>query len=80
MPSYPVPSGDGFADIPLGQARGKPVKSVHFYQGREIRRALTNEADRIPCDAPVLYSEAAHEQRNHRIVDDLVVDGVYGAF
>lgn len=49
-------------------------------ESREIRRALTNEADRIPCGAPVLYSEAAHEQRNHRIVDDLVVDGVYGAF
>jgi len=49
-------------------------------EGREIRRALTNEADRIPCGAPVLYSEAAHEQRNHRIVDDLVVDEVYGAF
>jgi hypothetical protein len=35
MPSYPVPSGNGYADIPLGQARGKPVKSVHFYQDGE---------------------------------------------
>ena len=49
-------------------------------EGREIRRSLTNEADRIPCGAPVLYSEAAHEQRNPRMVDDFVVDGVYGAF
>jgi len=49
-------------------------------EGREIRRALTNEADRIPCGAPVLYSEAAHEQRSHRMVDDFVVDGAYGAF
>lgn len=49
-------------------------------EGREIRRVLTNEADRIPCGAHVLYAEAAHEQRSHRIVDDFVVDGVYGAF
>ena len=35
MPSYSVPSGHGYADVPLGQAQGKPVKSVHFYQDEE---------------------------------------------
>ncbi len=35
MPSHPVPSGDGYADVSLGQAQGKPVKSIHFYQDEE---------------------------------------------
>jgi hypothetical protein len=35
MPSYPVPSGDGYAELPLGQAQGKPVKSIHIYQNEE---------------------------------------------
>ena len=35
MPSYPVPSGDGYADVPLGRAQGKPIKSIHIYQDEE---------------------------------------------
>jgi hypothetical protein len=35
MPSYPVPSNDGYAVIPLGSAQGKPVKSIHVYQDDE---------------------------------------------
>jgi hypothetical protein len=35
MSSYPVPSGDGYAELPLGQAQGKPVKSIHIYQDDE---------------------------------------------
>jgi len=35
MPSYPVPSKDGYAVIPLGPAQGKPVKSIHVYQDDE---------------------------------------------
>ena len=33
--SYPVPSGDGHAELPLGQAEGKPIKSIHIYQDEE---------------------------------------------
>lgn len=35
MPSYPVPSNDGYAMVPLGTAQGKPVKSIHVYQDDE---------------------------------------------
>jgi hypothetical protein len=35
MPSYPVPSNDGYAMVPLGTAEGKPVKSIHIYQDDE---------------------------------------------
>jgi hypothetical protein len=35
MPSYPVPSNDGYAMVPLGTAQGKPVKSIHVYQDEE---------------------------------------------
>jgi hypothetical protein len=32
MPGYPVPSGQGYAEIPLGRTEGKPIKSVQVYQ------------------------------------------------
>ena len=35
MPSYPVPSNDGYAMVPLGTAEGKPIKSIHIYQDDE---------------------------------------------
>jgi hypothetical protein len=35
MPSYPVPSNDGYAMVPLGTAQGKPIKSIHIYQDEE---------------------------------------------
>jgi hypothetical protein len=35
VPSYPVPSNDGYSVIPLGDAEGKPVKSIHIYQDDE---------------------------------------------
>jgi len=35
MPSYPVPSSDGYAVVPLGQAQGKPIKSNQIYQDDE---------------------------------------------
>jgi hypothetical protein len=27
--------GDGYAELPLGQAEGKPIKSIHIYQDEE---------------------------------------------
>jgi hypothetical protein len=30
-----VPSGDGYAEVPLGQAEGKRIKSIHIYQDEE---------------------------------------------
>ena len=35
MPSYRVPSNDGYSVIPLGDAEGKPVKSINIYQDDE---------------------------------------------
>lgn len=35
MPGHPVPSNDGYAAIPLGDAEGKPIKSIHVYQDGE---------------------------------------------
>lgn len=35
MPGYPVPSGHGHAEIPLGRTERKPVKCVHVYQTEE---------------------------------------------
>jgi hypothetical protein len=35
MSGNPVPSGYGYAEIPLGQIAGKPIKSVHVYQAEE---------------------------------------------
>jgi hypothetical protein len=35
MPVHPVPSGHGYAEIPLGLTERKPVKSVHVYQAEE---------------------------------------------
>jgi hypothetical protein len=35
MPSYQVPSNDGYVVIPLGKAQRKPVKSIHVYQDDE---------------------------------------------
>jgi hypothetical protein len=35
MPSYSVPSGQGYAEIPLSPTERKPVKSVHVYQSEE---------------------------------------------
>jgi len=32
MPRLLVPSGHGFAEIPLGQVEGKPLQSLQFYQ------------------------------------------------
>jgi putative transposase len=49
-------------------------------EGREIRRALTNDANSTPRGKPLLYSEAANEERMIRKDADFVADGVYGAF
>ena len=38
MPGYPVPSGHGYAEIPLGQAEGKPIRAVHVYQSEDTRQ------------------------------------------
>lgn len=35
MSGHPVPSNDGYAVIPLGDAEGKPIKSIHVYQDEE---------------------------------------------
>jgi hypothetical protein len=35
MPGYPVPSGHGYAEIPLGQTEGNPIKAVHVHQSEE---------------------------------------------
>jgi hypothetical protein len=35
MPGYSIPSGHGYAEIPLGPTERKPVKSVHVYQTDE---------------------------------------------
>ena len=35
MHSYPVPSGHGYAEIPLYHAEGKALKSVQVYQLEE---------------------------------------------
>jgi hypothetical protein len=35
MSGSSVPFGHGYADLPLGQAQGKPVKSAHIYQDDE---------------------------------------------
>jgi hypothetical protein len=35
VPSYPVPSNDGYSVIPLGGGEGKPVKSIHICQDDE---------------------------------------------
>jgi hypothetical protein len=35
MPVHPVPSGHGYAEIPLGRTEGKSIKSIHFYQAEE---------------------------------------------
>jgi hypothetical protein len=35
MPGYTVPSGRGYAVIPLSPTERKPVKSVHVYQSEE---------------------------------------------
>lgn len=35
MPDSIVPSGDGYAEIPLGRSAGKPIKSIHVYQSEE---------------------------------------------
>jgi hypothetical protein len=35
MSGIPVPSGHGYAEIPLGQIAGKPIKFVHVYQAEE---------------------------------------------
>ena len=35
MAGTPVPSGYGYAEIPLGQSAGKPIKSLHVYQTDE---------------------------------------------
>ncbi len=35
MPSYSVPSGHGYAEIPLAPAERKPLKSVQVYQSEE---------------------------------------------
>ena len=35
MTTYPVPSGRGYAEIPLIGADRKPVKSIHLYQDED---------------------------------------------
>lgn len=35
MTGNPVPSGQGYAEIPLGETEGKPIKSVRVYQSEE---------------------------------------------
>ncbi|MBB6144324.1 hypothetical protein HNQ77_002276 [Silvibacterium bohemicum] len=35
MSSTPVPFGHGYAEIPLGRSKGKPIKSIHVYQLEE---------------------------------------------
>jgi hypothetical protein len=35
MSGSPVPFGHGYAEIPLGRAEGKPIKSIHVYQLEE---------------------------------------------
>lgn len=35
MPGSIVPSGHGYAEIPLGSIEGKPIKSVHVCQLEE---------------------------------------------
>ena len=35
MPSYSVPFGNGYAEIPLDLARRKALKSVQIYQAQE---------------------------------------------
>lgn len=35
MSGHLVPSDNGYAVIPLGDAKGKPIKSIHVYQDEE---------------------------------------------
>lgn len=35
MAGYLVPSNDGYSVIPLDDAEGKPIKSIHVYQDDE---------------------------------------------